>query len=308
MALGATMMSPVAVLANKDKDSSFNYNVKIIKTEIKAGLKKPLRFLHVSDSHKVPWDNRTPEQEKLAIQRRKSFSKADKYWQICLEYSKNKNLPILHTGDVFDFYNPASLEFLKNDVMPNVVAYSVGNHELSLKYGTHKDGLPTTEMKDAISKNAGYDISFSSHIVDGLNIIAMDDGYYQFTEAQLEKLEAEIKRGLPILILCHIPIYTEDFFEKDFAYKTSRNPKLKVASAVGIPSHQLEKCIPRARDARRATETTMKVVDILHNNPLIKGILCGHVHHTLSCVMPNGAIQACIGGGYSGWAQEITIL
>ena len=307
LAFGAVAMSPVALLSNKTNGTSADYNIKVVKTQIKAGLKKTLRFLHVSDSHNVPWDNRTPKQEKLAKQRRKSFSKASQYWQMCLDYSKNKNLPILHTGDVFDFYNPASLEFLNSQVMPNVVAYAVGNHELSLKYGTHRDGLPTQEMKDAVSKSTGYDIAFSSRVIDGLNIIAMDNGYYQFTEAQLEKLEAEIKRGLPILILCHIPIYSDEIFEKDFAYKTSKNPKLKVASAVGIPPNQLEKCIASAREARRATATTMKVVSILQNNPLIKGILCGHVHHTLSSVMPSGAVQACIGGGYSGWAQEITI-
>ena len=305
--MGASLMSPVAVLASKADANSPDYNVKVVKTEIKFGLKKTLHFLHVSDSHKVPWDERSPSQRKLAKIRRKSFSNSDKYWQLVLEYSKNKNLPILHTGDVFDFYNPASLDFLKTQVMPNVFAYAVGNHELSKKYGTIKDGLPTEEMKKTVADSVGYDIEFSSRIVDGLNIIAMDNGYYQFSEKQLALLKTELKRGLPILLLCHIPIYDRDFAEKDLAYKKSKSKKIKLASTVGAPVETLQNVGGFLKQARTPTPITAEVVDILQNNPLIKGILCGHVHHTLSSVMPNGAIQACIGGGYSGWAQEITI-
>lgn len=307
LAMGATIMSPLAVIASKSNTDSPDYNIKIVKTEIKFGLKKPLRFLHVSDSHKVLWDDRAPLQSKLAKRRRKSFSKSDKYWQLVLEYSKNKNLPILHTGDVFDFYNPASLDFLKTQVMPNVFAYAVGNHELSKKYGTHRDGLPTDEMKKAISESVGYDIEFSSRIVDGLNIIAMDNGFYQFSEKQLALLKAELKRGLPILLLCHIPIYNRDFAEKDLAYKRTKSKKIKLASTVGAPVENLKDVGEYLQTVRTPTPATAEVVNILQNNPLIKGILCGHVHHTLSSVMPNGAIQTCIGGGYSGWAQEITI-
>ncbi len=294
------------------KDLNSCAPLKILRTEIKAGLNKSLRFLHVSDSHNVIWDNRTPFQEKFSKIRRDRFSKSAQYWEEAVRYSKEKNLPILHTGDLCDFYNPAMLDFVKESITnSNIIAYAVGNHELSKRYGTFKDGLPNAEIKKNMQNSVGTDIEFSSKIVGGLNVISLSNGFYQFTEFQLERLNEEIKRGLPILILCHIPIYSEAFFEKDFAYKSQKlnntKPKKILPSLIGIQTELLEGCNSQIFAFRKSTNSTAKLVEILQKNPLIKGILCGHVHHTIVEKMPSGALQVCVAGGFDGWVNEITI-
>ena len=306
-----TMVSPFGLFAKSTKSRVL---LKVLKTEINAGLEKPLQFLHVSDSHNVVWDDREPKQQELYKQRVRTFANATKYWNDSLEYAKSRNLPILHTGDLCDFYNSATLDFLKSNIRENIFAYAVGNHELSMRYGTFRDGLPTDEMKKNMENSLGYDVDISSKIIGGLNIISLNNGYYQFTEHQLNRLNEEIKRGLPILVLCHIPIYSKEFWQEDHTVKTRKISKSKkakhkkvLASVVGAPVELLQGCDTLIFEHRKPTSTTANVVEILQTNPLIKGILCGHVHHTISAILPSGAVQTCIDGGYNGWVNEVII-
>ena len=134
LSLGSAITSLSAQDAKKTPET-----LKLTKVEIKVGLKKPLKFLHVSDSHIVAWDERSPLQEISYRNRIKVFFRAKKRWEMALDYSKKNNLPMLNTGDVIDFITDASLDFLRNEVMPNSCVYAVGNHEFSRYCGFRKE-------------------------------------------------------------------------------------------------------------------------------------------------------------------------
>jgi ATP-binding cassette subfamily F protein uup len=76
--------------------------------------------------------------------------------------------------------------------MPNSRIYAVGNHEFSRYCGFRKEKEHDAESVSMIQANVNYDISFSSHIVEGINFLSIDNSHYQFSQSQLEKLEAEI--------------------------------------------------------------------------------------------------------------------
>lgn len=282
--------------------------LKLTKVEIKVGLKKPMKFLHVTDSHVVVWDKRSPKQENIYKKRIKVFSLSRKRWDMTLAYAKENNLPILNTGDVFDFTTPASIEFLKKEVMPNSRIYAVGNHEFSRYCGSQKEVEHDAETVDAMQSAISYDIGFSSHVINGVNFLAIDNVTYQFNQSQLEKLEAEIKKGLPIIVMFHIPIYSEKIFKINFEKNANnpRNPR-KIVSLIGVPDDKLAICDMRLMEKRRSNAISKKVVEILSTNPLIKGIICGHIHKNITDTLPNGAVITTSEGGYHGWAQEITI-
>ena len=304
ISLGLATSPLLAQKAKKDIPEKLN----ITKVEIKAGAKKPLKFLHVTDSHVITWDKRSPNQEDIYKKRIKVFFRSRKRWDMTLAYAKENNLPILNTGDVFDFTTPASIEFLKNEVMPNSCIYAVGNHEFSRYCGSQKEVEHDAETVNAMQSAVNYDIGFSSHIIEGVNFIAIDNVVYQFNQSQLEKLEAEIKKGLPIIAMFHIPIYSEKFFNYLFKINTSnpRRPR-KCTYLIGLPDDKVAMCDQRIMRRQKPNEITKKVVELLSTNKLIKGIICGHVHKNITDTLPNGAVITCSEGGYKGWAQEITI-
>ena len=279
--------------------------LKLTNVEIKVGLKKPMKFLHVTDSHVITWDERSPKQEDIYKKRIKVFSLSRKRWEMTLAYAKENNLPILNTGDVFDFTTPASIEFLKNEVLPNTRIYAVGNHEFSRYCGSQKEVEHDAETVNAMQSAVSYDIGFSSHIIGGVNFVAIDDVTYQVTQSQVEKLNAEIKKGLPIIAMFHIPIYSEKFFTLNF--EKNKRRQRKVVSIIGVSDDKLALCDKRLMGRRKPTQATKKVVEILSTNPLVKGIICGHIHTNIVDTLPNGAVITSSEGGYRAWAQEITI-
>ena len=299
-----SLLAASPLLANADKKRA-KEELNLTKVEIKVGLKKPLKFLHVTDSHVITWDKRSPKQEAIYKNRIKFFSLSRKRWNMTLAYAKENNLPILNTGDVFDFTTPASIDFLKNEVMPNSRIYAVGNHEFSRYCGSAPEVEHDAETVNAMQSAMNYDLSFSSHVIEGVNFLAIDNVTYQFTQAQLEKLEAEIKKGLPIIAMFHIPIYSEKFFTLNF--EKNKRRQRKVVSIIGVSDDKLALCDKRLMGRRKPTQATKKVVEILSTNPLVKGIICGHIHTNIVDTLPNGAVITSSEGGYRAWAQEITI-
>ena len=302
-----SLLAASPLLANSDKKRA-KEELKLTKVEIKVGLKKPLKFLHITDSHVITWDKRSPKQEAIYKNRIKFFSLSRRRWNMTLAYAKENNLPILNTGDVFDFTTPASIEFLKNEVLPNSRIYAVGNHEFSRYCGSQPEIEHDAETVNAMQSAMNYDLGFSSHVIEGVNFLAIDNVTYQFTQAQLEKLEAEIKKGLPIIAMFHIPIYSEKFFTLNLGKNANnkRRPR-KVVSIIGVPDDKLALCDKRLMERRKSTAATKKVVEILSTNPLVKGVICGHIHTNIVDTLPNGAVITTSEGGYRGWAQEITI-
>ncbi len=298
----STLTSTLAICATQKLFANEKPKLTIDQIEIKAGLKNPLKFLHISDSHILCWSDEVEDQEKLLSYRKRAFGKSSEYYRQAIEFSKKNNAPILNTGDVYDFFNSESLKFLKNDVISTNFVYAVGNHEFSRYCGSKPEIEGTPDMVLALEKSIGYDVWFSSRIIGGLNIIAMNDTNYQFNEYQMKRLQEEIARGLPILAMFHIPLYTEKFYADSFSKK--RN----CAFLVGVPKDKLSTYPEKRRVAHTPTATTLKVAEILRTEPLIKGIICGHIHKTISETLPSGGVQATVKGGYLGGAQFVSIV
>ena len=95
-------------------------------------------------------------------------------------------------------------------------------------------------------------MDFESRIVGGVNVIALDNSYFIWTEAQFEKLQREVSRGLPCILFCHTPI-THKHMRHDPHHKD-----LAVSDEV--------------------VEFTRKVSDYIINEEGIKAVFSGHLH------------------------------
>ncbi|MBQ2706718.1 MAG: metallophosphoesterase, partial [Clostridia bacterium] len=86
----------------------------------------------------------------------------------------------------------------------NDVFFAAGNHEFSLYVGeAWEDADYRNQSLAKVQAAFGNDIRFSSRIIGGVNLVAIDDGYSRFDEEHLDLLKAEVAKGLPIVLLMH---------------------------------------------------------------------------------------------------------
>ena len=125
----------------------------------------------------------------------------------------------------------------------------------------------------------------------------------------LELMKAEVAKGLPIILLIHIPLYTPEFCAVELE-ATGGN----CAYLTGVPLEITETFDPgntypegqewRYRKVQQRADTpTLEFIAWLKEQPLLKGILCGHMHRFFEERFSPTAIQYCVGATFNGDAQ-----
>ena len=168
------------------------------------GLKKPVRVLHLSDTHFCVADERDcVRKRELAKKREHAFGipteELSSLWRESVAYGKSHDDLILHTGDFCDFVSVRLLEMLHEEMSGGEFFFAVGNHEFCQYVGDLDEDaqykLRSVEEVRLASPNGLY---FASRVVGGVNFVALDNSYYLVTKAQREMLEAEVAKGLPV--------------------------------------------------------------------------------------------------------------
>ena len=150
------------------------------------------------------------------------------------------------------------------------------------------------------------DTSFASRVVNGVNFVAVDDVYYNFTEAQLALMEREVEKGLPIVMLCHVPLHTPGHYA-DLMRRTHG----VCSYTAGVPDELIdtwtkERDFPPGKEWRdrrvqqRADAPTKLFVEYLKAQPLLKAVLCGHTHAFWLERFSPTALQCVCGGLFDG--------
>ncbi|MBQ7050167.1 MAG: metallophosphoesterase [Firmicutes bacterium] len=247
--------------------------MEIIKTAIPLGVETPFQVLHLSDTHLTRADLRDRERKvKLAKNRLPIFPEAEDVLQSACAAAKQLQVPIVHTGDLIDFVSMANLEAAKKFTDENDCFMAAGNHEFSLYVGEAKeDAAYRNQSLAAVQAAFKNDIRMSSRIIGGVNFVALDNGYYLFEEKQFEFLKQEVEKGLPMILLMHTPLYEHALYEK----MMKQSP---CAYLAGVPT-ELMKSYPTDRFQQQlADEITLKVMEYIKDQPLIKALITGHLH------------------------------
>ena len=187
-----------------------NIKLDIRPLTIAAGAEKPFSALHISDSHLTrvfEWES--DRKKELAVRRQRIFPWAEHYFDAHIHYAAERDMMLLHTGDLIDFVSEANLEFIKEQIGVSSLFASAGNHEYSQFVGEAKeDAAYKAQSYDKVQAAYANNLTLASQVVNGVNFVAVDDVYYNFTEQQMAQMEQEVKRGLPIVMMCHVPLYT----------------------------------------------------------------------------------------------------
>ena len=146
-----------------------------------------------------------------------------------------------------------------------------------------------------------YDLQFSATVVNGVNFIAMDDVYGYVPPACVEKFHAEAKKGLPIVLCMHVPLYTDGIRRAHAKFWTP-------AAQHGRPNFFRTAAIPDTLvdfAAQREDPVTREFVAYLRSEKLLKGILAGHLHLTVQERFSPTAMQYVVGGNFLFHGQEV---
>lgn len=304
---------PMFLKAKTEDDVKPVVTLDVRKIRIPVGASKPFSALHLSDTHFTRVDGRDNERKhKLAAHRTQIFPQAEAYFDAAVKYAREKDLLLLHTGDLIDFVSAANLDYVKERLGEGNWFVSAGNHEYSQYVGeAREDAAYRAQTYPQVQASFPNDLTFASCVINGVNFVAVDDGYYNFTKQQQKLMKKEIKKGLPIVMLCHVPIYTPEHckallasYDEQCAYMT------------GVPleiteTYQCDPSLPKEEQWRnrsvqqRADKPTLEFIEWLKKQPLLKAILCGHTHDFYQERFSPTAIQYTVAAGYAGGVYEI---
>lgn len=282
---------------------------------LEVGASKPFKAVHVSDTHIVRADatDKDPRKVELAAKRCKHMRYGEHYLNEAVAAARRDNALLLHTGDMIDFVSNANLDLVGRYFGSDDWFVSSGNHEFSKYVGeAREDAAYKADSYDRVSAHYPNDLTFASRVVNGINFVAIDDVYYNLTESQLALMEKEVAKGLPIVILCHVPFYTPRHHDDEL--KRSRG---LCSYQTGVPDDKIAtwrapaKPLSKADDWRdrriqqRADAPTREFIKYIKAQPLLKAILCGHCHRFWEERFSPTAVQYVCGATFQGQGYAI---
>ena len=277
--------------------------MQLSKNTLNVGLEKPLRVLHVTDTHIGRADERDNER-KHALAKRLGSSEREQYFHEQLDYAEENCDLLVHTGDLIDFTSQANFDFARTILFREKVFFAAGNHEFSQYVGeAYEDRAYKMNSFREMMPGLGAPLFFNARILGGINFVSIDDSYHQFEDWQITRLKKEIAKGLPIILCLHAPLFEQSLYD----HHVSRSGEGTSSYLVGCDEDHLPWDEWRAIEIR-PRGVTAEAVGFIRSQPLIKAVLAGHVHFSFVSELAPGMPQFVTGSGYEGCAREITIL
>jgi len=281
------------------------------KTVIHAGAEKPFRLLHVTDTH-ICLANRRDDARKqeLAANRAKYFDgdipgSCLEYFRQSCAFAREQDALLVHTGDLFDFVSEAHLELAPSLMSaPDDYFMAVGNHEFSLYVGeAFEDETYKAQSFDRVQASMPrWNLRFDSRVVNGVNLIAVDNVYYDFSAYALERLKAEAEKALPMILFFHTPLYTPELYDEAMNKRGASS-----CGVVGVPAELMQTYSDHRFRQQVCTPQTQKFIDYMLSLDLVKAVVAGHMHYSHESALSNGVMQYVTGGQYDNIARLITV-
>lgn len=280
---------------------------------IAVGASKPFKALHLSDTHLTRVDSRDNERKhSLAASRLKVFPDAERYFDAALRYVRENNLILLHTGDLQDFVSEANIDFIRDSLGTSNWYASAGNHEYSQYVGEAKeDAAYRLQSLNKVQSAFPNDLTVASRVINGVNFVAIDDGYYNVTAEQHEAVKREMEKGMPVVLMCHVPLYTPKHCQTILKGNGGVAGYMTGAPLSITQTYQQDPSRPASEQWRnrsvqqRAERSTLDFIAWLKEQPQLKAILCGHCHDFFEERFSPTAMQYTVEAGYKGGAYEI---
>ena len=277
-----------------------------------GGLEKPLVVLHITDAHASVADKREAQYEPYTSRMDNAYGKEREHWRTkkkattathfldLLASAKDRNADLIAlTGDIVNNPSQSSVQFIRKAIKATGIRwlYIPGNHDWHYEgmAGT-SDALRTTwTQRRLVPLYQGRRSLCYAMRIGGINFVALDNSTYQVSAGQLAFYEKEIARGLPTVLLLHIPIYTPGDAGRD-ATGSCGNPSWGWDTDRNFAIERRERW-PKSGNMKSTTD----FVDRVRKTENLIAVLAGHTHKARTDKLSDSATQyvtqaACDGG------------
>lgn len=264
-----------------------------------AGLKEPVRFFVVGDTHFNYYDERdaayadnykrlirvnTPKDVLAKALKRAREAKAD---------------VVLLVGDILSFPALASIDHLRAELDAGGVPwlYISGNHDWHFEGDSGSDMEQRERWIERRLKPLykGENPLMYSRMVKGVRMVMIDNSVYHVLPQQLEFWKKEAAKGDPIALFMHIPLWAEGW-----SITTCAHPDWGAATD---PYWEKER---RERWAERLMPSTYAFREAVVNTPNLVGVFTGHKHKTM-VAQDDGALFFSVPWNRDGSTMEVQL-
>jgi len=253
------------------------------------GLTRSYTFYHFTDSHMcyaAPDD--TPENKARYEHVKNHYAGSgddvlNSFNELFSYVNESDGDFLLLTGDIMEGYNEPSAKYLKKCMEESTkeVLYIPGNHEV-------RNFVYTDLMKELAHGNPAYWVKELGDLL----VVGIDDNNRELNEEQVEFLKAPMGRGIPIILVMHIPIYSE---ASDIPLRIRWGGDGHDLFSLGLENTSAE---------------MMKIVKMIkqpENN--IAAIFAGHAHFSHAGEFaPGGGIQYISSPGFDKYLRKVTFI
>lgn len=283
-----------AVFPERGKSARLNLSY----AHISAGATEPFSILHISDTHLTA---AYPDEGEKVIafheRRRRTFGgRQEEALRDSLDWARDNVDYVLHTGDLIDWQSRANFDLVRKHFGAQMFG-CLGNHEYrssDLKYIPKEDAK--ARCRDAVAAVYPFNVRFFAKTVNGITFVTLDNVFGTVQPDQVEMFKAEAAKGRPIILCTHVPLHTPAIWRFQKQYWGCIGKKFRFAQ---VPE-------PLGDCHRQLTDTvTRDFIDYLKGEPLLKGILAGHLHITAEDRFSHTATQYLVGGNYGFCGREV---
>ena len=335
LALGATGMFAPALAAISDatqplerqkrldlkvslEDNLIEQYLQPKQIRLSVGAKKPFTVLHFSDTHVSMADAadilsygakdlRLYEARNNGIFGRGGFPFAVQSLAATIAYARRKKIPMLNTGDLFDFRSEANIACITRSLAGADVFSSLGNHE---GHGLHTPGMnprnaaEEDKLRARYEKAIGNPLVVASRVINGVNFVAFDNCEMSrfIRDRMVQMIKVEFAKGLPTVLMCHMPPFSREIHEADLEMhrerKASYFPRPDNLDSYYMMGENYEKT--------KAPKAFRELFAFLAKQGNFKAMLCGHLHFEWQGLF-NGKVPVVVAGrNFNGECYEIS--
>ena len=241
-------------------------------------LTKEYRFLHFSDTHiAYAYPEDTEEAKALAEKQSNNWSAfgntaVENFELLMKEAVCRQPDALLMAGDIADYFSESNLRYLQDRLGQAGIkpVYASGNHEGASYVKNLGD---PRQFYGAYRPLMGDTPDLHVHDFGEFLVAAVDNSDHNIREEQLAKLQEVFDRGLPVLLLMHIPLST-DAILPPMEEKWGKNPSYFMLGTDAEP------------------ETTRQFCRmVMAEDSPVAAVFAGHVHFQHSGEFSDGRMQ-----------------
>lgn len=176
-------------------------------------------------------------------------------------------------GDIINFPSLASVESIKRLLDESGLnwIYTAGNHDWHYEGEQGKSSVLKEKWIHLNLKTLYQETNpmFHAQTLHNINFVTIDNSDFEISKEQLEFFRQEIKKGLPIILSMHIPLYlpghTIDYGCGNPAWNRNNDIYYEIERREPWPE-------------KGFGETTFEFRNLALNSPEVIGIFAGHTH------------------------------